>query len=503
MLLSGCVTPEGSTESIGVRAQRSTQVQLQAFEEALDAGAIVGASHALYVGDRVQVKAAAGGWSGLSNTGGLLTRVGSDSQVGPVWSDAHLDLRDRATVHGEARAPSFWLGNQALVQGGTSTSDRGAKVELLAPFEELPEREMTPLVIESGQETGLEPGKYGSLTVRGQATLTLDPEAYSFSSLVVEQGAQVVTKSECLPVLVQVRNQLHFRGTVLEDGGDDPGVGLIIRYEGTQTGHIEQGFRGNVIAPAAELILSSHEHRGAFYAKTLRVQSDATIREVAPFVPAPGECGVGVDLGAPPVPTDIGPAPELTEPDDLDAFLDWFYKITVSERPEAEARISAISPSSGIRQEVIIRLAVARNNQNVGHALMLLAFLGALPDPDVTPFLIDLVEEPISETEEPQSDATTPFDLEVSYRRQALYILQQKGSAEADATVKDVALHHPVGQLRKAAIRALIHGQPENVVEDLRAEIQPQDEFYLDLPQRSDPEFFTKLEAFRQKYESN
>ncbi len=506
-ICASCSTQEptgAKTDSvIRERQQRSTQLEFKVFQEALDAGAILGASRALYVGDRVRVEDVDDGWAAVSNTGSTLTRIGSDAQLGPIWSDAHLELRDRATIFGEAKAPSFSIGNQVEVQGGTSTSSRGPQVDLFEPFEDLPERQMDPIIVEPGQEAGLEPGKYGSLTVRARAKLWLNLEAYSFSNLIIEQGAQIITKSDCTPVLVQARDQLHLRGTVTEEGGDDPGVGIIVRYDGTQAAHVEQGFRGNVNAPQAELVLSSHTHAGTFLAKTLRVHSDAVIQEVAPFVPSEGQCGVGVDIGDPPVPTDIGPAPELSDPADLDTFLDWFYKITDAERDDAIQRISAVSPTSGIRQEVIDRLDAARDDAEVGHALMLLGLLGALPDPEVTPFLVDLVEEPITETEDPDSQITTPFDLEVTYRREALHILQKKGSAEAYATVKSVALSHPVRQLRKAAIRAMIFDQPSEVVEELREEIQPQDEFYLDMPNRSDPDFFDKLEAFRQKYSAN
>jgi hypothetical protein len=134
---------------------------------------------------------------------------------------------------------------------------------------------------------------------------------------------------------------------------------------------------------------------------------------------------------------------------------------------------------------------------------MLISLLGALSDVQATGFLIDLVEEPITEPELPHSEAATPFDLEVAYRRQALYILQAKGSPDSLAAVRSVALEHPVGALRKAALRAMIHGQPSEVVEELRGQIRPEDEFYLDLPERSDPDFAAKLEALRQKYSNN
>src|SRR5690606_33926197 len=176
--------------------------------------------------------------------------------------------------------------------------------------------------VEPGQTVELQPGRYGDLTVKQNATAKLSPGEYSFGRMQIENGAFIQTDEACAVSRVRARTSLTFRGKV-KTSGDFGGYRLVVSVEGTETAHVETGFDGWIIAPNAELILSSQTHSGRFMAKRLRVQSQATIRGEDLL-----QCRRSEDVpsGSPQVkPTQ--PAPAFEDVDDLDAFLAWFYQI--------------------------------------------------------------------------------------------------------------------------------------------------------------------------------
>lgn len=506
--------PLGSSRgSLGEERVRSSEQAtvtspMELFQVAIDAGAIVAGTTAIYLGDRVEVKKATTGFAPISNTGpgttsNFITQLGPDAKTGTIWSRTKVDLRDRAHVHGPVRTNRpVTRGNQVIIDEGIVTGAIGATKDILDPLPSLTVRGTNPLVILPGQDVNLEPGSYGSVQVLDGGTLRLDPEIYSFQAVTVEWGGKIVTKSDCSPATLEARSGFTFRGTVLEDGGNDPGIGLIVRYEGTATSYVESAFRGVIVAPKAEINLGARAHEGRFFGKVVRAQASATIKDFVPSSPGGAGCGsLGTSGPGPdPVPIDIGPAPPLTSPADLDVFLAWFYLIVPAEKAEAEAKIQAVSPGSGIREAVIQRFETARSTRAFGKALMLLAMLGALRDVEVRTFLIDLLNQPVSGLPDPYGAEATPYDDEVSYRRQALYILNAYGSPATIAVVLNVAKTHPVDELRSAAIQTLRYQKTTTEIEALRAELRPEDEFYLDLPRRSSPSFEADSAAFFSKY---
>lgn len=503
--------PAGRTQDVPGDRVRSAELAtvtspMELFQEALDAGAVVAGTTAVYLGDRVEVKTATDGFAAVSNTGAgttpnFITYLGTDTKAGQIWSRTKVELRDRARVYGAVRTNRPVIqGNQVVIDEGIVAAPLGATKDILDPLPSLPVRSTTPLTIWSGQDVNLQPGSHGAVTVQGGATLRLDADTYSFAQLTVEWGGKIVAKSECGPAIAEARSGFTFRGEVLEAGGNDPGIGLIVRYEGTTTANVESAFRGIVIAPKAEVNLGTAVHEGRFFAKVLRVQAGGKINDFVPFSPTSGQCGSLPAPGPEPVPTDIGPAPSLTSPADLDAFLDWFYVITKGEKTDAEARIAAVSPTSGVREAVIQRFEAARSAGEFGKGLMLIAMLGAMRDPDVRVFLMDLLGQPVPGAPDPAGIRATTYDDEVGYRRQALHILNAYGAPATTAAVMDVAKNHPIAELRNAAIQTLRYQKSPAEIEALRAELRPEDEFYLDLPRRSSPSFDADTVQFRAKY---
>lgn len=502
----------GSSNGLGERVRQTEQATVASpvdvFQAAIDAGAVLAGTTAVHIGDRVQIKNATNGFAPISNTGtgttpSFITYLGTDAKTGTLWSRTKVELRDRVRIYGAVRTNRDVIrGNQVVIDHGTVTGPLGVTKDILEPLPTLPVRSNTPLTIGPGEDINLQPGSHASVTVQSGGTLRLDADTYSFSNVIVEWGGKIVTQSNCGAATLEARNGFTFRGTVLEHGGDDPGIGLIVRYEGVATSNIESAFRGVLIAPKAEINLGTAAHEGRFFGKIVRIQAGGSVKDFAPFTGATGGCGKGIELPPPAalVPSDIGPAPALTSPEELDTFLDWFYGITNAEKPAAEDKIQAVSSTSGIRQAVIQRFEAARASRAFGKALMLLAMLGALRDAEVRVFLIDLLSQPVNFSQDPYGEQATRYDDEVSYRRQALNILNSYGSPEATSVVLNVAQTHPIGAVRGAAIQALRYQKSPSEIAILRGQIQSSDEFYLDLPLRSSPTFAADTAAFRNKF---
>lgn len=509
--------PLGSSSRLAEERVRSTEQAtvtspVELFQAAIDAGAIVAGTTAVYIGDRVEVKTASNGFAPISNTGtgttpNFVTQLGTDAKTGTLWSRTKVDLRDRAHVHGAVRTNrAVTRGNQVIINGGIVAGPLGATTDILGPLPSVVVRGTTPLTIWPSEDINLQPGSYGAVTVHSGGTLRLDSDVYSFSNVIVEWGGKIVTKSDCSPATLEARSGFTFRGTVFEDGGNDPGIGLVVRYEGTNTSNIETAFRGILIAPKAEINLGAVAHEGRFFGKTVRIQASGSVKDFAPFAPASGECGTALSPPPAPVPSDIGPAPPLTTSADLDTFLDWFYVITKAEKAEAEAKIQAVSPTSGIRQAVIQRFEAARSSRAFGKALMLVAMLGALRDAEVRTFLIDLVNEPVPFSPAvpvQEGVAVGRYEEEVAYKRNAINILNAIQAPATEEAVMDAALNHDIREVRGAAIKALKYQKSAAEIEALRAQIHAEDEFYLDRASRYDSNFEAQLEAFRAKYSTN
>lgn len=463
-----------------------------AFRAAAAAGAVLGASEWLDLGDRVYVRNATG-FAAVGNSGSAYTRIGTDAKVGSIWSNAPVDLRDRATVAGSIFADAVSSGNGVSISGQITAGDRGDTLDLV-PSEDAEVDPSVDVHLEPGETRTLTPGTYGNLTVKPGAMLTFRKGEYTFLGVHIETGGRLITESVCGFVSVRSKSSFFFRGVIVEEQGDDPGAGLLWVHEGAETAHVEAPFRGTIVAPAAELVLSPNPHKGRFFAKRLRVQAGASVSDIPLPTMLPEACinSDYSDGGPPPEPRALGPAPALGAVEDLEAFLPWFFAIRQNELDDAAAAIRAVAGDSSIAHAIVSRFAQTRDT-DLAQGLMLISFMGVMTSSVAEEYLMDLAGMPVTfeGDEDPESHW---IHRDYAYARQAIFALGRHPNAVG--RLRQIALTHGSFEVRGEAIRTLEQHQTAAFVAQLRLDLQAGDTYHLDRPNRFEPDFDEKLAHF-------
>jgi len=469
----------------------------EVHQQALDAKALLAASEWLEVGDRVQLLAQGGGFGTIGNTGSGITKVGSDAQVGSVWAEGPVDLRDRAQVSGSVFADSVTTGNDVVISGSVSNDPRGSTRSMTGIPEEF-DAFNGDIDLQPGMDETLPPGHYGTVVVKPGATLRLHSGGhYRFNSFTAESNAATIElTTSCEPIFVHVTDHFIQRGTINETSAGEK-LGMIVIYDGSSTAHVESPFRGAILAPNSELILNSATHIGRFMAKRLRVQADAIIQDVLPPEQVLASCTIPAPEQIPgpaiPQPRPHGPAPTLTGPGDLPTFMEWFYFMRREHFAEARSAIVGVA-----NQATLVAAAAAMyesHKNDVTQGLMDLLFIAAIPHADAETYLTSMLSQPLSlPTTEEQAEV---FDREISFRSHAMRLLLDRGSAAGETAIRSIALGHPIQRYRASAISRLKLGRSEAYISQLRSEVHPEDLYVVDRPDRSDENFAEKLQTYR------
>jgi hypothetical protein len=131
--------------------------------------------------------------------------------------------------------------------------------------------------LEPDQALALAPGKYGPVSVKSRARLTLSAGSYQFEALTLEPQALVQLPPGGGTVLL-VQSALTHRGSFVDAGGAIAPV--FIAYFGSQSAAIEGAFRGAIVAPNSrvDLFRRAEGYRGVFFARDLELHPNMTVR---------------------------------------------------------------------------------------------------------------------------------------------------------------------------------------------------------------------------------
>jgi hypothetical protein len=252
-------------------------------------------STTLSVGNGVTVTTGSGGFGTVANLGSGATNVGVQASVGVqtiignLLSQGPIALSNNAAVRGSITAGSTITEQQGAVVTGaiihqSVATDASRQVQVTFPAS------APSITLQPGGSQTIAPGAYGNVTVNSRASLSLSTGTYLFNSLDTEPQSSLNLNEAAGPVLIYVRNTLLYKGSEVQTGGDG---NVFVGFFGTQAVSLQAPFRGTLVAPNAEVELTTQTagFAGAFFASNIQVDPNSTITgigAVLPGVSAPG-----------------------------------------------------------------------------------------------------------------------------------------------------------------------------------------------------------------------
>jgi hypothetical protein len=141
-----------------------------------------------------------------------------------------------------------------------------------------------PITLQPGASQTLIPGAYGNIIVNSRATLSLSSGTYTMTSLDVEPQATLSLNESAGPVVIYIQNTLLYKGTEAEQGGRG---NVFFGVFGSQAVSLQAPFTGTVVAPNAELDLTSQTagFAGAFFGNTVELFPGTTVTGIGAVIP--------------------------------------------------------------------------------------------------------------------------------------------------------------------------------------------------------------------------
>ncbi|WP_437631939.1 vWA domain-containing protein [Sorangium sp. So ce854] len=223
------------------------------------------ATNRLEVRDRARLEAGPGTFAAAASGG--TTEIGKDGQLGDLWGQGNVSLRNDALVHGDLRtAGTLHMEPGADVDGTIATLQ---PIPLPPPIVDLPAFPAGPapdVRVEPGQSASHAPGTYGKITIERDATLELSAGTYFVKRLLIEPNGKLdITGAVTLIVESELTLQGRLNGPV------------FLGYRGSAPVFVQRALTGAVVAPSADVHLRA-DLEGSLTARGIIVDADRTLR---------------------------------------------------------------------------------------------------------------------------------------------------------------------------------------------------------------------------------
>jgi hypothetical protein len=238
----------------------------------------LGANGQLSINDRARVYGSVGGMGLVVNTGTGTSDLGADASVGELLGGGAVSLRERSIVARNVQAGGP-ITQQNNVTVGGSTSARaplkpGVNRSWLVAFAD----SASSVTLNSGQTQTLAPGTFANVTVNAGGKLTLRAGTYNIGSLKLEPQSTLTLDGSAGAIVVNVRSELVFRGTVPNRQAAAPKA--LFAYFGSTLVSVDAPFAGTLVAPNATVKLESLNgatHYGAFFGKNVELHQGGNV----------------------------------------------------------------------------------------------------------------------------------------------------------------------------------------------------------------------------------
>ncbi len=253
------------------------------------ASLLLSATSTLKIDDRVTVKETNGNPATIANLGTATLQIGTDGHLGDIWSRGPVTIADRTVVNGTIHGNvSITTGNGVTVKAKDNKSFTTTTSTSSVTF---PTTNAGGFDLEPGATGRLGPGSYGPVAVKSRSTFHVSTGSYLMESLDLEPQSTMTLDTTSGPIVFYVRTSVILRGTITSttDARD-----FTLIYLGSTTLAVEAPFAGTIVAPSAQLNLTSVQPlSGAFFAAGIEVYPGDTVTHVATrnpvFAPREGQ----------------------------------------------------------------------------------------------------------------------------------------------------------------------------------------------------------------------
>lgn len=263
------VEPSDATMSmtLGFRLDESVKLEDMA----------IGALELAQLADRVEVLAATSVAQGR-------IEVGNDSKTGGLAAQGEIRVGHRTVVSGDVHAGGELKLEPSTKVDGEKSGNLGAKPPKEVTWTvQVPVAQLGPVSLERDQRRKLEPGRYGALSVKSGASVTLSTGVYAFDDVTLEPQGQLLVDDREGPVQIVLNGKLSFKGRVRSAHGSVPQV--LFAVQGNHDVMVEAPFVGVLLAPQATVRFQAARpdgHRAVVVGKSVWLEPDTKLRRL-PF----------------------------------------------------------------------------------------------------------------------------------------------------------------------------------------------------------------------------
>jgi uncharacterized repeat protein (TIGR01451 family) len=242
------------------------------------------ATDALAIGEDTHIVESTSGFAPAASAGVVETDIGSDGQLGSIFSVAPVAIDDGTHVYGLVKSSGAISRGSGVVVDGPVEPNAALLLPSLSTFPiAFPPATGGNVSVGSSRQASLSPGSYANVQIGALATLHLTSGTYFFESLQIGSAARISTDASGGRVTVHVANSL---GIAPASIGVSAGVvpNLLLVYQGSQEIQLVESFAGTLVAPLARVTLSSqapYTLRGAFFARDVVVEDGVAVEHVA------------------------------------------------------------------------------------------------------------------------------------------------------------------------------------------------------------------------------
>ena len=207
----------------------------------------------------------------IASIGTAGVNVGAGATVGGLASVGAVVLRSGATVNQFVETSGSYTAQAgATLNGSLSQTTQPLALKTLSWKVTYPATSAGTINLEPDQAATKAPGRYGAVTVKSRAVLTLKTGAYYLDSLQIEPDARIDLRNAAGPVRIFLRGPLTFRGKLTRELDQ---ANVIIASLATSPIIIEAPLRASVWAPAAPVTVASIAEgiRGTFVGKVIEI----------------------------------------------------------------------------------------------------------------------------------------------------------------------------------------------------------------------------------------